>query len=140
IPLVRSIYSAENADHAEALAFVALELLGADDGKLAEAAADQALAVYAPDRKPRPRLRAPVVALAVALKKAPPQPEKGSVEDERQELIGQAEGLARPGQWPQAREKVSAAQKYEPEVRFRAAVGVAAAAVESKAGDKADLE
>jgi hypothetical protein len=139
IPLVRTVYSAPDADQAEALAVVALELRKADEARAAEAA-DLALRPFDPAQKQRPPLRAPVVAAAVVFNKKPPTPEKGSVEDERQELIGQAEGLAWRGEWAQAREKVSAAKKYGPEVTFRALVGVVAAAVEGNAGDKVDLE
>jgi hypothetical protein len=140
VPLVRSLYP-EGPDQAEAMAVVALELLAAGDESRAREAAEMALPPFAPDRKPRARLRSAVVAAAVAFNlKGVPAPEKGNVEDERQEVVGQAEGLARRGEWAQAREKVSAAKKYGEEVTFRAAVGVAAAAAESKSGDKADVE
>ncbi len=139
IPVVQRVYSAPDADQAEAFAVVALELQKTDQARAAEAA-DLALRPYDPAVKPRTRLRGPVVAAALVFGKAPPAPEKGSVEDERQELIGQAEGLARRGDLAKAREKVAEAKKYGPEVTLRAAVAVAAGAAEGNAGDKSDLE
>jgi hypothetical protein len=139
IPLVQQVYSAPDADQAEALAVVALELRKADEARAAEAA-DLALRPYDAPPKDRPHLRAPVVAAALVFNKKPPTPQKGSAEDERQELIGQAEGLARRGDLAQAREKVAVAKKYGPEAIFRALVGVAAGAAEANSGDRADLE
>jgi hypothetical protein len=139
IPVVQRVYSAPDADQAEAFAVVALELRKVDETRAAEAV-DLALRPFDPTQKPHPRLRGPVVAAALAFGKTPPAPEKGNVEDERQELIGQAEGLARRGDPAKAREKVGAANKYGPEMTFRAAVAVAAGAAEGNAGDKADVE
>jgi hypothetical protein len=140
VPLTRNVYTAEGPDKYEAMSAVALELQKAGDEKSASEAANEALSPYAPERKDRPPLRAPVVVLAHVLKRPVPAAKKGSVEDEKLELIGQAEGLARQGQWEQARDKVRAANKYEAEVPFRALVGVAAAAVDTNAQDKSDLE
>jgi hypothetical protein len=138
LPLVRSVYSAAGADQAEALAVVGLELLGLAQEALAAEAAEQALAVYGPDSQPRPRLRAPVVALALALKRAAPKAEK-NIEDQTQELIGQAEGLARLGQWDQAQAKLRATNDYGPEVRTRARVAFAAGVAAGQAEDKSRL-
>jgi hypothetical protein len=139
IPVVQRVYSADDSDQAEALAVVALELRKADEAR-ADDAADLALRPFDPARKDRPPLRAAVVAVALAFNKKPPAPQKGKVEDERQELVGQAEGLARRGELAQARDKVKEAGKYGPEVIFRALVGVAAGAAEANPGDKADVE
>ncbi|HZY87187.1 MAG TPA: hypothetical protein VFE78_20290, partial [Gemmataceae bacterium] len=139
VSLINLLYS-DGEDKAEAQAVVALELLKAGDEERAKEAAVESLKVYAPDHKPRPRLRAPVVVLAMALKKAPPAPEKNNVEDEKQDVIGQAEGLARQGKWDEARARARAGNNYGPEVALRALVGVAAAAVDAKADGKSDLE
>jgi hypothetical protein len=141
LPLVNQVYSGEGpADQAEALAVAGLAALG-PDRHLAEHAANQALAFYAVEGQPRPRLRAPVVALALALEQQVPRPEKSTPEDEAQELVGQAEGLARRGDWGPARERLKAANRYGAEVQLRVLVGLAAAApVGAKAEDKSDLE
>jgi tetratricopeptide (TPR) repeat protein len=139
IPLVQRVYSAVDADQAEAYAVVALELRKADETRAAEAA-DLALRPFDPAIKDRPPLRAAVVAAALVFDKKLPAFEKKRVEDEWQELIGRAEGLARRGELAQAREKVKEAKKFGEEVTFRALVGVAAGAAEANPGDKADVE
>jgi hypothetical protein len=84
-----------------------------------------------------PVLSGAVVALALALKQQPPKPGKGLVEKEN-DLLGQSEGLARQGQWEQAREKARSAPS--PPVRFRALLAVAAAAADARPGDPTDAE
>jgi hypothetical protein len=134
LALTSLVYSAPGADKAEALAVAGLALLG--KGKAADAgkAADRALEEYA---RGGVQLRAPVVALAVALKRQPPKPDKGS-SDQEADAVGQAGGLARLGQWDQAREKALAAPKAP--AQLQALVEVAAAAVDAKAGNTAALD
>jgi hypothetical protein len=135
LPLVRNLYPGDGPDQAEARAVVALELLKGGDEKSGNEAAGEALAIFAPGHKPRPQLRAPVVVLALVLRQQPPAPEKNSVEDEKQDLVGHAEGLARLGKPDEARARARAGGNYGSEVAFRALVGVAAGTA-----DKADVE
>ncbi len=129
LPLTGQVYSSPEADKAEALAAVGLELLGVGDADRAGKAADQALAPYA-GKKPPP-VRPAVIALAMALKK--PVPKAGKGPDERADhFIGETEGLARLGQWDDARKKAQTAT-FGPNPQLRALVGVAAAAVDAKA-------
>jgi hypothetical protein len=105
----------------EAEAAAGLEMLSAKQDALASRAADQALTRFAQDE--RPALTPSVVALAEALKRSPPAP-KGDAEDENT-LIGQAEGLARQGQWDAGRAK--AAKIENSLARMQAYVALAAA-------------
>src|SRR5262249_49487783 len=101
LPLAGQLYTAPDADRAEALAVAGFEFLAAGDSAHAAQAGDQARAAY--DAKQPPALRAAVVALAMALGSKPPKAGKGPEEDANA-VVGQAAGLARQGKWPQARE------------------------------------
>jgi hypothetical protein len=58
--------------------------------------------------------------------------------EKENDLLGQAEGLARQGQWQQARQKAHSAQN--PQIKFRALLALAAAAADARSGDSADAE
>jgi hypothetical protein len=135
LPLVSQLYSKQDENRAEALAVTGLLLLTNDQKDQAERALDQALQLY-PKKKPVP-LRSAVVTLAMALKKDPPKAgkEPGAAEERH---IGEAGGLARQGQWDQARQQAQSDQ-YGPKIRLRALLAVARAAVDGKAG-AADVE
>jgi hypothetical protein len=133
LPLAGQLYTAPDADKAEAVAVAGLELLAAGATEQARKAREQATAIYG-GSKPPP-LRAAVVVLAMALGDKPPKPEKAPNE-EAYAMIGQAGGLARQGKWPQARE-VQRTDKYGWSMEFRARVEVAAAAVDQAAPEAA---
>jgi hypothetical protein len=133
LPLTSQLYSASDADRAEAVAVVGMEFLVAGDKERAEKAAEQAISAYA--TKQPPALRASVVALAKALEKSPPKPGKGP-DEEASAMIGQAEALARQGKWPEARD-VAKSDKFGKSPQLRALVGVAAAAVDASSPDAA---
>jgi hypothetical protein len=131
------VYSSSPADLAEALAVGGLELLRAGNKPGAARLADDALRAYTPAKEDeRPALRGAVVALALALGKKPPAPGKARGEEENG-IIGEAEGLALQGRWDEAR--AAARKKPDPEVRLRALLGVAAAALGGKEAGTADL-
>ncbi len=135
LPLVAQSYPATGEDRSEALAACGLELLAAGRKAAAEKLADESLAPYA---KKAFRLRAPVVALAIALERKPPPPSKTILSDEINERAGKAEGLAARGKWDEALE--SARKVNDVEGRFRALVAVAGAALQAKTGDKSAAE
>src|SRR5262249_51386573 len=83
-------------------------------------------------------LAASVVALAMALNRTPPRAGKGA-DDQNNELAGYAEGLARRGEGPQAREFV-AKNKPHDQLRFWAQVNLAAASVDASGGERSDLD
>jgi hypothetical protein len=143
--LVNQVYSELNDEKAATLSVVGIELHKA--GKTAEAnrAADSALELFvkkkAANEKPkdeekkeekRPRLRAEVVALAILLDKQKqiPKLDKNAEEEEQDNArpIGEVEGLARKGDWDQAKAKVFAVP--DGKNRFLALLALAAAAVD----------
>jgi hypothetical protein len=139
LPLAGQVYPAPEADKAEALAAATLEFLAAGERGRTDKAAEQVLAPFAVKDKKPPAARPAVVALAVALHKQVPQPGKRGPDEDH--FIGEAEGLARLGQWDEAREKARTTTKFGPNAQFRALVGVAAAAVDAKAPNAgADVE
>jgi hypothetical protein len=138
LPLTGQLYPSPEVDKAEAHAAVGLEFLAAGDQARAEKAAELALAPYR--GKTPPPVRAGVVALALALKKNDPKPAKGFLEEENNHFIGEAEGLARLGQWDEARKK-AASDKQGAVTQFRALLAVAEAAADAKVAEAAaDVE
>jgi hypothetical protein len=137
LPMVHRLYAANDADKAAALAVVAFEFLKAKEQPKAEKAAAESMAIY--EGKTPPHLRAEVVALAETLqmKKAP----KGgdADEDKANAHVGKVEGLARRGEWAPAR-KSAEDNTFGETVRFRAQLGLAAAAVDAQIPDTVDLE
>src|SRR5205807_4407100 len=114
---------------------VGLVLLGAGHEKEAGQAADKALAAYPAKAEEPPPLKSAVVALAVALKKAPPKPGKGG---EAINEVGQAAGQARLGQWNPARQAVEKGRATV--VYLQARVELADAALDAKTGDTQDVD
>jgi hypothetical protein len=141
LPLAGQVYPSPEEDKAEAVAAVGLEFLAAGDKDRATRAAEQALAPYAkgpPPKRPEeakkpPPIRPAVVALAMTLNGKPPAPGRGP-DEEMEHLIGETEGLARLGQWDDAKQK-AANRRFGPNAQFRAHVGLAAAAVDAKSAE-----
>lgn len=151
-------------DKPEALGVVGLELLRADQAELAAAAAEQALEAYTvavkyvppppppdPDRPPPPKVDlkpAPVVApslaaLCVALKKDPKdvEPVKPKPDEALNALawrMGEAEGLARVGDVPKARDLLKGVPSATDQWRVQAAL--AAGALEKDPPDAGEVE
>src|SRR5262249_56492287 len=129
LPLALKIYNAEDAaGRAEGVAVAGLELLRHGDRALAEKAGDDALAAYAPPPQegeeappPVPALRPAVVALALAVGKKPPKRGKG-LDEEENEIIGRAEGLARQGKWAEARQLADKPKAASARLRARVAL------------------
>jgi hypothetical protein len=131
------VYTTADGDKAAALSIAGFELLRANDQPSAEKAADDALRLY--DAKKPPPLRPEAIALALVLKKKnAPKPGK-QAEDKANEHIGEVEALARQEQWDKARLQ-AAKNDFGEEVRFRAQLALAEAAVEAKAGEDRDVE
>lgn len=126
-----------DADRAEMLSVVGLELFAAGEKNLAARLADQALALYAPKKKKGKEeataLRGPVVALAIVTEKAPPPPKKANIIEEEQNMYGHIEGLVLAGKADEARSSwqkgVVAESKYR-----------AAALLASLTRDKGDID
>jgi hypothetical protein len=136
LPLTNRLSSANEGDKAAALAVVAFEFLKAKDQAKADRAANDAIALY--DSKTPPPLRAEAVALAETLKKKVPQAGEEQV-DKDNAHIGKIEGLARRGERDEAR-KLAEKEDFAEEVRFRARLALAAAAVDAQVADTADVE
>lgn len=142
LTLATNLFAEADADKAAALAVVGLEALQAGDRPLAERAAEAALQLFpkdpkAKDAKPLP-LRAEVVALFLLLDKKDLPPAADDADDKTNELIGKVEALARQGKWDEARKE---AEKADDAVgKFRARLAIAAAAVDAKVTDTADIE
>ena len=137
--LVSSLYPSANAERAEALGAVGLELRAAHVPGLPEKVADQLEQMYAAE-KDRPALAPAATALLAALGREPPEPgKKGSkweVDDKVNGPLGRAEGLARAGKWGDARSAADALAS--PEAQLRAYVALAAAALEDKTAGPSD--
>jgi hypothetical protein len=128
--------AAKTADQAAALAVVALEFLKVKDQQSADKAANAALDLY--KNKPKPPLRAEVVAVAKILKKEAPEP--GDDEDDKaNEHLGNVAALARQRKWDEARHQAGV-EEYGEVVQFRARLAIAAAAVDDKVPDTTDIE
>jgi hypothetical protein len=134
LPLAGQVFSSPEAEKAEAIAAVGLEFLAAGDKERAGKAADQALALLG-DNPPTVKPAVVALALALNLDRRLPRVGKGN-EEKADRAIGEAEGLARQDRWEDARKKATDEQ-LNPEGRFRALVGVAAAAVDAKTPDAA---
>ena len=131
VPLALQVYPPGDADHGEALATVALELLRAGKDDLAGPAVEVALEPYKEkDPKKRPELRRAVVAAAVALGRTPPVPGKG-LADLDADRLGRPLGLAYKGQPEEGRKVLYGAR--DPDA-LRALADLAAAT-----GDPADV-
>jgi hypothetical protein len=128
LPLTTQVFSNPGPEQIEALARAGLELFVAGKKEEAGKAADQALGPYS-DQNNRPALQPGVVALALALDRPPPEPDKGNAETEN-EAIGRAEGLARQGKWVEARQV--AGKVGSSDGKLRALAAIARAAVEAK--------
>ncbi len=133
LPLVGQLYAAADADRGEALATAGLELFDAGDAERAGQAGAQALAPY--ESKKPPALRPAVVTLAMVLKRPPPAPAKTSLEEQNR-LLGEVEGLARNGQWDQAR-TMARTDRFGPRGRFRALAAIAFAGAAVHGGNVA---
>ncbi|MHB1424254.1 MAG: zinc ribbon domain-containing protein [Gemmataceae bacterium] len=150
MPLILQLYSSSDAkksgDKAAALAVVGLEFFKAGDRQAAKKAADAALQVYPKDAKDKdakdkapPPLRAEVLVLGELLDEKN-LPAAGEDDDDKaNEYIGKVETLARQGKWPEARKKLKAGE-FSEEIRFRARLAVAAAAVDAKLPETDDVE
>lgn len=141
LPLTNQLFAAADADKAAALSVVGLEFLKADDRASADQAADAALQLFPKDKpkdaKPLP-LRAEVVTLALLLDKKDLPPAGDNDDDKNNEQIGRAEALARQGKWDEARKQ--ARRIEDAESKFRAQLALAAAAVDAKPPETADIE
>jgi hypothetical protein len=135
LPLTAQVYSTPGAARQEALAVAGLEFLSADRKAEAEKAADQALAGFSKKGKLSPG--AAVVALAVALGRTPP--EKGPGLEAREDYrAGRAEGLARAGNWEEARKEARKPEAVAAKVR--GLLALAAVAAQTKNGDTTDAD
>jgi hypothetical protein len=157
LPLTNQVYPPSDpektADKAAALAVAGFEFHRADDKSSALQAAEAALAPYTKDAKdpkdakePKdakaksPPLRAEVVALAQVLGMEKKAPAAGDNEDDKaNEHIGKVMGLARQGEWGQARTRAGM-KDFDAVIQFRAHLALAAAAVDTKVPDAQDVE
>ncbi len=138
--LASSLYSTPNEEKAEALGVVGLELLTADKKDLATKAADQALSLYT--GKDQPALAPSAVALAMVLGRdfpARPKQIQWPAEDEIGMWLGTIEGQAQLKQWGEARQKATVG-KFRSNVRLRAFIALAGAALDDKAAGTADVD
>jgi hypothetical protein len=124
LPLTTKVYASAEAEKAAALAAVGLELLAAGNKEAAQKAADQALEVYGTGARGAgsPPLVPEVVALALVLNKNPPEPTKA---DEKNDLLGQVEGLAVQGKADEARARLG--KTTDVHLHFKGYVALAAA-------------
>jgi hypothetical protein len=112
-------------------------LLDADQKQLAEPLARSVFKLYA-KKEDRPPLVPGVVTLALMLNEPPPEPaKKAALEEKWDSLVGEAEGLARLGRWPDARQIVADAQT--PTLKLRTAAALLIEATRQKRPDAADL-
>jgi hypothetical protein len=129
-------FSSPDASRAEALGAAGLELNAAGKPDLAKEAMTRIRELYA--AKEPPTLAAAAAALAVVLGQPSPGPAKPSGEDAANELAGQAEGLARKGQWDAARQKLSQIAKGA-DAKPRADVALAAVDLDDKSASNTDV-
>jgi hypothetical protein len=127
------------AERLEAVATAGLELLAAGDRSAAGTVAERLKKEYA-RKENRPPLSPAAVALLFAVKpdEDPPRAAGKSGPEADLHLVGYAEGLARQGKWDQARDQAASAQY--PELRLRAQLGLAAAALDAGRNDRVDLD
>jgi hypothetical protein len=135
LPLTAQVFSTPGPEQLEAIARAGIELAVAGKKDEAGQAADQVLAAFNQPGE-RPALQPGVVALALTLDRAAPEPGPGSIELENQ-AIGRAEGLSRQGKGEEAR-KV-AADIGSTVGRLRARAAIARAAVDAKSPDAQDI-
>lgn len=132
--------SGTDAERAEALSVVGLELLRAGKKEVAEKLAKEAESVYAvakeatktKDNRTRPPLRAAVVSLAVALEHNPPEPGNNLAEKEAA-TFGRIAGLALAGKLDDARAAAGRAEGNA--ARLVAAIGLVSACEKPTADD-----
>jgi hypothetical protein len=134
--LTNALYPSDNFEKADALGAVGLELWTAGKKEAAGAAADEALRPYR--AKDRPALAPAAVALAVIAGREAPEPNKQSVQDQTNALLGQAEALTHLKQRDAARKKVQEIPNPSAETLLRADVMLAAADLDDKHAGNAD--